>query len=208
MHTVESLQRFEQEIADIYVTGSIRHPVHLRSSIDGNYERSMISALQGIRKNDWFFGYWDSHIACLLKGVPEQTLKDAIVRGDSIALCFPEYRVFCSGIVGSLMGVATGVAWTIRQANRDKQERVYLYSGDMSYRTGIWHESYTYAKNQELPIDFIVGDNGISVMTDTRKSWGLCGENEENVYFQNTRLYYFNYTNKWPHSGLKERIKF
>lgn len=202
MHTVESLQRFEQEIADIYATGSIRHPVHLRGSADGKYERSMIKALAGIRKQDYFFGYWDSHIPCLLKGVPEERLKDAIIAGDSIALCFPEYRILCSGIVGSLMGVAVGTAWAIKQAGLD--ERVYLYSGDMSAETGIFHESIKYATNFDLPITFIIGNNSISVMTDTEQTWGYKEEAPKDLQ----QRYSFFYTNKWPHSGLRERIRF
>ena len=202
MKTVEDLQRFEQEIADIYATGAIQHPVHLRSSADGSYERNMIKALSGIRKQDYFFGYWDSHIACLLKGVPEDELKEAIVRGDSIALCFPEHRILCSGIVGSLMGVAVGTAWAIKQAGLD--ERVYLYSGDMSAQTGIFHEALKYGENFDLPIRFIIGDNGVSVMTDTAKTWNS-GMIERR---QNLQWFRFDYTNKWPHSGLLQRIKF
>lgn len=202
MHTVESLQRFEQEIADIYATGSIPHPVHLRSSEDGSYENGMLTALATMKKEDYFFGYWDSHIACLLKGVPEDELEAAIVRGDSIALCFPEYRILCSGIVGSLMGVAVGTAWAIKKAGGT--ERVYLYSGDMSAKTGIFNEAIKYAMYFDLPISFIVGDNGISVMTNTEETWGT----QSPAMFSDFKYSEFEYKNKWPHSGLKTRIKF
>ncbi len=144
----------------------------------------------------------DTGTLIYLKGVPEQELKDAIVRGDSIALCFPEHRILCSGIVGSLMGVAVGVAWAIKRAGLD--ERVYLYSGDMSAETGIFYESIKYSRNFDLPMTFIIGNNRISVMTNTAETWG-CRESMDCQYHKRVS---FTYTNKWPHSGLLTRIKF
>lgn len=210
VHDINTLQQFEQEIADIYATGDILHPVHLRASEDGAYEKNMIKAFSKIRPKDYFFGYWDSHIACLLKGVPPEELKDAIVRGDSIALCFPKHRILCSGIVGSLMGVAVGTAWAIKRAGLD--ERVYLYCGDMSAETGIFHESIKYADINNLPLTYIVGNNGVSVLTHTASSWGYKFDTNwsDNIDQQwgNIREIRFDYKNKWPHSGLNFKVKF
>ena len=43
----------------------------------------------------------------------------------------------------------------------------------MTSETGIAHESIKYSINKKLPIHFIIEDNNLSVMTDTRKTWGL-----------------------------------
>ena len=43
--------------------------------------------------------------------------------------------------------------------------------GDMTAETGIAHECIKYARNHQLPIRFIVEDNGKSVCTDTREAW-------------------------------------
>lgn len=207
MITVEDIQSFESEIAEIYSTGCIKAPVHLRGSEDGSYERNMIKAMKDIRPQDYFFGYWDSHAACLIKGVSREELKVAIIRGDSIALCFPKHRILCSGIVGSLMGVAVGTAWAIKRAGLD--ERVYLYCGDMSAETGIYSESYKYACGHDLPITMIIGDNGVSVLTKTEEVWLRSiypGEyTDRDGPFEQIR---FRYLNKWPHSGLNHKVKF
>src|SRR5438105_3315791 len=114
--TVDDLKSFEHEIAKIYESGAIRAPVHLRSG----REQQLIDIFRDhhIGDDDYVFGYWDSHELALLKGVSRDQLRQAIVDGRSISLCFPEKKVFCSGIVGSLMGVAVGAAWTLKQQGK------------------------------------------------------------------------------------------
>ena len=199
----EDLVNFEKEIADIYATGSIRAPVHLRSG----REEQLIKIFQdnAIGAEDYVFGHWDSHELALLKGVPREEVKQAIIDGKSISLCFPEYKVFCTGIVGSLMGTAAGAAWALKR--QDKKGRVFLFCGDMTSETGIFHEAVKYAFNFDLPVTFVVCDNGLSVMTDTRVVWGA-----SEPWFLGTKyakkIIYFKYTNGYPHSGLGWKIKF
>ena len=199
----DDIVRFEQEIADIFATGAIRAPVHLRSG----REDQLIKIFQdyNIGPEDYVFGFWDSHELALLKGVPREELKQAIVDGKSISLCFPKYNVLCSGIVGSLMGTAAGVAWALK--NKGSKGRAFLFCGDMSAETGIFHEAVKYVYNFDLPAVFIVCDNGVSVMTNTREVWG-----SQEPWFVGTKyekkIIYFKYTNGYPHSGLGKLIKF
>lgn len=201
--TKEELIAFEKEIAEIFKSGKLRAPVHLRAGREDDLIR--IFREQKIGDDDYVFGFWDSHELALLKGVPREELKDSIMRGNSIALCFPEYKILCSGIVGSLMGTAAGVAWSLK--NKGEPGHVYLFCGDMSSETGIFHEAVKYAVNYDLPVTFVVGDNGVSVMTDTREVWG-CPE----PWFKGTKyeekIIYFRYTNAYPHSGIGKLIKF
>lgn len=201
--TKEELVSFEQEIADIFAEGKIRAPVHLRAGRED--QLIQIFKDNNIGPDDYVFGYWDSHELALLKGVPREALKQSILDGNSISLCFPEQKVLCSGIVGSLMGTATGVAWGLK--NQGKPGHVYIFCGDMSAETGIFHESVKYAVNFDLPVTFVVCDNGVSVMTDTRETWG-CDE----PWFKGTKfekkIIYFQYQNEYPHSGLGRLIKF
>ena len=203
MITKDEIISFEKEIADIFATGAIRAPVHLRAG----REEALIKIFKEnkIGADDYVFGYWDSHELALLKGVPRGTVKQAILEGKSISLCFPEYKILCSGIAGSLMGAATGVAWALKRQN--KKGNAYIFCGDMSSETGIFHESVKYAVNFDLPVKFIVCDNGVSVMTNTREVWG-CDE----PWFKNTKfekkIIYFKYSNGYPHSGFGKLIKF
>lgn len=201
--TKEDLCDFEKEIAEIYATGVIKAPVHLRSG----REEQLIKIFKdnSIGSEDYVFGHWDSHELALLKGVPREEVKQAILDGKSISLCFPEYKVFCTGIVGSLMGAAAGVAWALQRQNQ--RGRVYIFCGDMSSETGIFHEAVKYAASFDLPVVFVVCDNGLSVMTETRKVWGC-----PDPWFQGTKyekkIIYFRYKNNYPHSGLGWKIKF
>jgi len=201
--TKQDLTGFENEIAEIFGKGLIKAPVHLRAGREEELIR--IFREQEIGPDDYVFGFWDSHELCLLKGVPREAVKGAIVAGRSISLCFPEQKIYCSGIVGSLMGVATGVAWALKR--QGKKGRAFLFCGDMSSETGIFFEAVKYACNFDLPAVFVVSDNGLSVMTDTREAWG-----SPDPWFKDTKfakkIIYFKYKNGWPHSGLGKLIKF
>ncbi len=201
--TKDDIVKFEQEIAEIFATGAIRAPVHLRSGREDELIR--IFRENEIGDDDYVFGFWDSHELALLKGVPREEVKQAIIQGKSISLCFPQYKVLCSGIVGSLMGTATGVAWALK--NQGKKGKAYLFCGEMSSETGIFFEAVKYAHNFDLPVKFIVCDNGLSVMTKTREVWG-----SEEPWFKGTKyenkIIYFKYVNGYPHSGLGKLIKF
>ena len=41
----------------------------------------------------------------------------------------------------------------------------------MTYETGVFHEVHKYAKNFNLPIHFIIEDNGLSTNTPTKIAW-------------------------------------
>ncbi len=207
--TPKDLIDFEKEIAEIYATGAIKAPVHLRSG----REEQLIDIFQAnnIGDNDYVFGYWDSHELALLKGVPREDVKRAILDGNSIALCFSDYNLLCSGIVGSLMGVAVGTAWALKK--QGLLGRVFHFCGEMSAETGIFHEAVKYAHNFSLPVTFIVGDNDVSVMTKTRETWGnefpwFSDPVSDINLVRDWPIEYFKYTNGYPHSGLGKLIKF
>jgi len=209
MITKEDIINFETEIAEIFATGAIKAPVHLRSG----REEQLIDIFKryNISDPDWVFGYWDSHELALLKGVPRDELRASIIRGNSIALSFPSRNILCSGIVGSLMGVAVGTAWSLKQQR--KNGRVFHFCGEMSAETGIFHEAVKYSINFDLPIVFIVCDNDVSVMTKTREVWGeklpwFYKQFHSDLPSSNRKIEYFKYENGYPHSGLGKLIKF
>ena len=78
MYTAEQLIEFENEIADCFNNAMIKAPVHL---YNGN-EEEMIAVFKkhNIGPNDWVLCSWRSHYQCLLKGVPKDELKKAIVQ--------------------------------------------------------------------------------------------------------------------------------
>jgi len=198
--TKEELIAFEEEIAGLFNAGKIRAPVHLYS---GN-EEQIIAVFQKIRPQDWVFCSWRSHYQCLLKGVPKERVREEILAGRSISLCFPEYRIFSSAMVGGVLPIAVGVAISIRYRGEDS--KVYCFMGDMTAETGIAHESLKYSRNHRLPIHFIVEDNEKSVCTDTREVWNQPRLSFEDV--QDEYVSYYRYRTKYPHAGAGVRVQF
>ena len=202
MLTKEELIEFENEIADCFNTAKIKAPVHL---YHGN-EEQMIEVFKkhNIGKDDWVLCSWRSHYQCLLKGVPKNKLKEAILDGRSISLCFKEYRVISSGIVTGVLPIATGIALDIKR--KGGQNRVFCFMGDMTAETGITHECIKYSRNHNLPIHFIVEDNGKSVCTDTKETWNTKDHPYDGI--NDEYVYHYKYETKWPHAGAGQRVQF
>lgn len=198
--TAESLQQFEARIADLFNQGKIYAPVHLS---DGN-ESSLIEIFQAVKKEDYVFCSWRSHYQCLLKGVDPEILESEILAGRSIALCFPKLNIYSTAIVGGQIPIATGAAYSIK---RNKIEsHVWCFVGDMTSETGIAQTSFRYAEKYDLPITFIIEDNGISVLTETRKVW-----NTSTLRFEeqkNSKIISYQYKSRFPHAGAGTRVQF
>lgn len=198
--TKEDLIKFEDEIAELFNSGKIKAPVHLYS---GN-EKELIDIFKDVKSNDWVFCSWRSHYQCLLKGVPAAEVREEILAGRSISLCFPEFRIYSSAIVGGILPIAVGAAMAIKRSGEDS--RVYCFMGEMTSETGIAHECIKYSKNFELPIHFIVEDNGKSVCTDTRGVW-----NQAKLTYEESAdpmITYYKYSTKYPHAGAGKRVQF
>ncbi len=197
---VSELKAFESEIAEIFNRGEIRAPVHLS---DGN-EIPLIKIFEEIRDQDWVICSWRSHYQCLLKGVPSEELKLAIMEGRSISLSFAKYRVFSSAIVGGQLPIAVGAAFAEKIKNSGSKGWCFL--GDMTAETGMAQTCIRYSLQHELPINFIIEDNGISVLTETRRVW-----NSELLSFERSlpgNVQTFQYVSKYPHAGAGVRVQF
>ena len=200
--TKQDLIDFEDDIAGLFNAGKIRHPIHLES---GN-EDQLLEVFEDINPKDWVFTSWRGHLKALLHGVPPEELRAAIFRGESMTLSFPEHRVYGSAIVGGTIPIALGVAEAIQLGGcvgaliGRSSIMVHCFLGDMTAETGIFHECQKYARNHDLPIRFIIEDNGLSVCTNTERVWGGKTKWDDVVVYK--------YHSKWPHCGAGERVQF
>lgn len=194
-HTTKSLQQFETLIVSHWEQGKIRGPVHLS---DGN-EESLIEIFKRIDSNDWVFSTWRSHYHALLKGINPSWLETQILEGKSITICNIKEKFYSSAIVGATMSIALGVAQGIKKNNGT--EKVWCFIGDMAFETGAFYEVHKYARNFDLPLYFIVEDNGISTYTPTEITWNKKREIPNDVV-------YYSYKSKYPHYGSGKWVAF
>jgi TPP-dependent pyruvate/acetoin dehydrogenase alpha subunit len=69
----------------------------------------------------------------------------------------------------------------------------------MAYECGIVKESIRYASGHDLPIKFIIEDNGMSVTTKTQEVWGT---KNKDVIIK------YKYEREYPHAGIGKFILF
>lgn len=198
MMTREDLIAFTSSVAEEFNAAKIPHPVHLS---DGN-EDQLIEVFKNIWSHDYVCGSWRMHYQSLLHGVPAEELKAAIRRGESIALCFPKYRIVSSAIVGGILPIATGIAMGLKRSGG--KERVHCFVGDMTASGGMFYECLQYARGFDLPIRFIVEHNGYSVCTPTEDAWG----GATGASLVSKQISRYTYKSRYPHAGAGRRIQF
>lgn len=191
----DELIHFENRIVESWETGKIRGPVHL----SGGNEKHLIEIFKRISENDWVFSTWRSHYHALLKGVSPNWLESEILEGRSISIINREKKFYSSAIVGGIIPIATGVAMSNKRDN--KNDFVWCFIGDMTFETGTFMENYKYIKNFELPVRFVVEDNGVSTNTPTIETW------EKKSVIPNEVVYY-EYEKHWPHYGTGKWVVF
>lgn len=198
-YTPQELVAFETDIAECFNNAQIKAPIHL---YDGN-EQYLIDIFKSIKDEDWIFCTWRSHYQCLLKGVPQEQLKQDILEGKSITLCYPKYNIYSSAIVTGNIPIATGTALDIKR--KGETNHVWCFVGDMTSETGTFNENHKYAVNHNLPITYIVENNQKSVCTPTLDVWNL----DTLTYSKSTdKVIYYEYESKYPHAGAGKRIQF
>ena len=192
----EELKSFESDIASSYEVGKIKGPIHLS---DGN-EEELIRIFEKISKDDFVFSAWRNHYHALLHGVPEDYLKNEIVEGRSMGIIYDKPKFFSSSIVGGIVPIALGTALGYRQ-DPNNNKRVWCFIGDMTYESGLFWEAYKMSRNHDLPLTFVIENNGKSVTTDTKRTWNGIMEPLDGVI-------YYTYSSKYPHHGTGKWVNF
>ena len=192
----EELIKFEDDIISHWENGEIRGPIHLSN---GN-EEQLIKIFQKVGIDDWVFSTWRSHYHALLHGVDPNILKGKILDGKSITIVEKSSKFYSSAIVTGTLPIALGVAKSIKYNGGD--DKVWVFLGDMAFETGIFYEVHKYARNYDLPLYFVVEDNGVSTNTPTLDTWnGIQRDLPEDVI-------YYQYKSKYPHYGTGKWVVF
>ena len=186
---------FETEVKERYEAGEIKAPVHLSS----NNEDQLIEIFKQVDSKDWVFSSWRNHYHALLHGIPRDTLMDLIVRGKSMSVYSDEPKFYSSSIVGGILPIALGVAMSIKMKGEDN--KVWCFVGDMTFESGLFYETYKYARNFQLPLEFVVEDNNLSTNTPVDETWG----GKQTVPAD---VFYYEYKSDFPHHGTVTWVLF
>lgn len=193
--TETDLIEFEDKVKEVWETGTVLGPVHLSK---GN-EEQLIEIFQYVHSDDWVFSTWRNHYHALLHGIPEDWLMDEIKRGRSMKIMNRDYRFATSAIVGGIIPHALGVALSLKR--KKSKRKVWCFIGDMTFETGEFHLCYKYAKNFDLPLQFVVEDNNLSTNTPTDETWAKKQDVPDDVI-------YYEYERGFPHHGSGSWVLF
>ena len=191
----KDLINFEKKVQKVYEEGRITAPIHL----SGNNEDQLIEIFKKIDKNDWIFSNWRNHYHALLHGFDPDELFNLILEGKSMGIISVKDNFYSSAIVGGSLPIALGVAQSIKL--KKQLNKVWCFVGDMTFETGTFHECYKYARNFDLPIEFVVEDNNMSTNSPTDKTWNKKSKVPDDVH-------YYQYKRNWPHHGTGKWILF
>lgn len=215
----QELIDFEKEVIKEYKKGETYGPVHL----SGGNEEQLIEIFKKIKPWDWVFSTHRSHYHALLKSDDRDWLLDEIIKkANSSHINSKEYKIFTSSIVGGIIPIALGTALGIKLnkscvvdlgAKLTKEQRkkgaigkslglphVWCFVGDMASEMGCFEEAIKYARGYDLPITFIIEDNGLGCNTPTYEVW------KDATEWGNDKVIRYCYTRIYPHYGVGEFI--
>lgn len=91
--------------------------------------------------------------------------------------------------------------------------QVWCFIGDMTASTGVFHDTLKYAMNFNLPITFVIENNGLSTDTKTHEAWGTTEESIKERYDILAQQYpkfikHYKYTRTRPHYGIGSFVIF
>lgn len=130
-----------------------------------------------LEKDDYIYPYYRERALCLARGVSNYEM--ALAFFARAASCSAgrlmsshysdrELNIFPSATPTGLQCLpATGTAWSF--ALRGFNDAVLCCIGDASTRQGEFYEAWCFALQEELPIVFVVEDNGYGITTPTPK---------------------------------------
>lgn len=210
--------------------GLIKAPVHLCS---GN-EDQLIEIFKDIKPHDYILSSHRNTYHALLAGVSCNKLMDEILgkpsgdclgRARSMGFIDVKHNFYSSAIVGGMCGIAVGIAWAIKEQEKQVQidpcstdeytvlppkKHVWCFVGDGVVDGGHFWESLQYAHGWDLPITFIIEDNDRATCTDVKSRLGT-KESLDGAWrtmLASKHVIHYEYKPTYPHVGTGKYVAF
>jgi pyruvate dehydrogenase E1 component alpha subunit len=168
------VRRFEERAARAYTEALIGGYCHLNLG----EEAAVVGLMSALRPADYLFTNYREHGYAIMRGIdPNKVMAELYGRvdgvskgwGGSMHMFDITHRLLGGyGIVGGQLPLATGAALAIDY--RDGDEVVMCTLGDGTTAIGAFHESLNIAALWNLPIVFVIINNGLGMGTTVDKS--------------------------------------
>ena len=168
------IRRFEERAAQGYTQAKIGGYCHLNLG----EEAMVVGLMAALRPTDYLFANYREHGYAIAKGIaPGRVMAELYGRttgtskgwGGSMHMFDRETRMLGGyGVVGGQVPLATGAALAIDYRGGD--EVVMCQMGDGTTNIGAFHESLNIAALWNLPIVFVVINNGLGMGTTVERS--------------------------------------
>lgn len=168
------IRRFEERAARGYSEAKIGGYCHLNLG----EEATVVGLMSALEPNDYVYTNYRDHGYALARGItPERVMAELYGRADGVSkgwggsmhLFDIDVRFMGGyGIVGGQVPLATGTALAI--SHRGGPEAVVCQMGDGTTNIGAFHESLNLAALWDLPIVYVVNNNGLGMGTTVEQS--------------------------------------
>src|SRR5690606_9522939 len=168
------IRRFEERAARAYTEAKIGGYCHLNLG----EEATIVGLMAALRPTDYLFTNYREHGYAIAKGIGADRVMAELYGpstgvskgwGGSMHLFDTETRLLGGyGIVGGQLPLATGAALAVSYKGGD--EVVMCQMGDGTAAIGAFHESLNIASLWNLPVVFVIINNGLGMGTTVEKS--------------------------------------
>jgi TPP-dependent pyruvate/acetoin dehydrogenase alpha subunit len=199
-YSTERLIAFEDRVQQLWRAGELPSLLHL----SGGNEQQLIEIFDEAEEGDWFFFSHRNHYHSILAGIPEAQVIDEIKADRSMFRFSRKHRVFSSAILAGNCGIAVGVAMALKASG--SKNNVWCFLGDGASESGHFFEAVTYASGHDLPVWFILENNGMQVDTPTELRRGMT----RHPLSAEPCIREYKYTPRYPHAsdGIPDKITF
>ncbi len=170
------IRRFEERCAELYQQGKIGGFLHLYIG----QEATGVGAVNALRPGDHVITAYRDHGIALAKGLDPKAVMAEMLgkrtgvsggKGGSMHLADYERRFWGGyGIVGGHLPLAAGIALQARYLEKD--EVVLCLMGDGATNIGYFHESLNLSAIWDLPVVWLVENNGYGMGTAVDRASG------------------------------------
>lgn len=157
---------FVNQVADLHDKGFLPFAVHL----PGGNEEQLIDIFSGISESDYVLSTHRNWYHALLHGIPKEVLLEKIKSARSMFVYDRSRNFLVSAIIGGTPAIAVGIGLAIKRKN--SQQRVWCFVGDGIEDTGHFAESVRYVDGFDLPVTFVIEDDGMAVEASKELRWG------------------------------------